>query len=581
MQIQCHAAVPLEQDEPVPAIRQFLRILRECTQDTERAEIDLNLIGSSGRARTAIQEFRPERTKGAAFERALAITEELTGLGTVKIKSLNFILTAEGFRWKGSREGSAARMGLLDGKTFQRKKRFDLFALLSFEAADASEPFIKKMIGEIAKATGIQFQLQTSFMHVGANEPGRATPEELFITALVWGELVERVGAKVRNEISLAGVPHLMTTSEAHRFLFDPNKFGKSVRVDFTRISRKWLNEEFPDYARSTGALDGEMLQKEIADGVVAEVSIEKRGKAFSKEFTIGLGVGLTSAHFAPTQDRPFRLPVNLFRLFGIWPLPMQWTYRTEADLHAAWKGASALLHRVLAIFEPEAALMGKASERRLEEFEGPREVSAKEAYELAGPIVKAWSEDAGLLRITSNMISAPYLSSFPVVLPATNGKGRLAKNGGWWMQFHSRRQQENLYVTVPCHGPVTQTRLDAPAGRHWPSDVDQMMRDGWMDSDEVARAALAAAQGKDAGTSNEDIQQFELSSRANVLAARVLGSPMRDDMFEMVTAWRISFSRTNEKERRITSVSVPAYGGGAPVVEMHVYDRHGRPIAG
>jgi len=36
------------------------------------------------------------------------------------------------------------------------------------------------------------------------------------------------------------------------------------------------------------------MLQKEIADGVVAEVSIDKRGKAFSKEFTIGVGVGLT-----------------------------------------------------------------------------------------------------------------------------------------------------------------------------------------------------------------------------------------------------------------------------------------------
>ncbi len=148
-------------------------------------------------------------------------------------------------------------------------------------------------------------------------------------------------------------------------------------------------------------------------------------------------------------------------------------------------------------------------------------------------------------------------------------------------MQFHSRTKHENLYVTVPCHGPVTQTRLDAPAGRHWPSDVDQILRDGWTDSDAAARAALAAAQEKDTGASTEEIQQFELSSRANVLAAKVLGSPMRDGMFEMTTAWRISFSRTNEKERRITNVSVPAYGGGAPVMEMHVYDKHGRPIPG
>jgi len=38
-----------------------------------------------------------------------------------------------------------------------------------------------------------------------------------------------------------------------------------------------------------------------------------------------------------------------------------------------------------------------------------------------------------------------------------------------------------------------------------------------WMDSDEAARAALAAAQWKDTAASNEEIQQYELSSRANV----------------------------------------------------------------
>jgi hypothetical protein len=304
LRIQCHAAIPVEQDEPVPAIRQFVRLLREGTADTGRAEIDLNLIATSVRGRTAVQEFRPERTRGAAFERALDIADELTVLGTAKIKSLHFLLSAEGFRWKGSREGTSARLALLDGKSFQRKQRFDLLALMSFEAADASEPFIGEMLAEIAKSTGIRFQLESSLMHVGEEEPGRATPEELFVTTLVWTELVERIGEKVRKELSLAGIPHLMTTHEAHAFLFDPGKFGKSVRVDFTRISRKWMKEEFSDYGRNACALDGEILQKEIADGVLAEVSIEKRGKAFSKKFTIGLGVGLTSPRFAPTQDR-------------------------------------------------------------------------------------------------------------------------------------------------------------------------------------------------------------------------------------------------------------------------------------
>jgi hypothetical protein len=417
-------------------------------------------------------------------------------------------------------------------------------------------------------------------MSVQAHDSGSATPEEIFVTVLSWMELVEEIGAKVGAQVSLAGVPHLMTTHEAHKVLFDPGKMGKSVRVDFTRVVRKWLKEEFPDYTRYPDALDGEMLHKQIAEGVVATLGIDKKPKAFSKEFTMGLGVGLTSPRFAPTPDRPFQLAVNLFQLFGIGPLPMQWTYYTEADLREALRGAAALVKQVLSIFEPEAAKMQRAHERSIEEFEGPREVSAKEAYELALPLAKAWSEDAGVMRIVSNMISGAYLAFSPVRLPATNAEGRLAMNGGWWLQFHSRSKQENLYVTVPCHGRIRQTLVDAPLGQHWPSDGDNILREGWIDSVDALRIARAAA-GQQSGSSGADgIQLFELSSQANVTKMwGMLRPPFREGMFPMETAWRISFSVMNEKERRITSVAVPAYGDGAPSVTVHAFDKHGRPV--
>jgi len=181
----------------------------------------------------------------------------------------------------------------------------------------------------------------------------------------------------------------------------------------------------------------------------------------------------MTSPRFAPTQDRRFRLPVSLFRLFGIWPLPMQWTYHTEADLHEALKGAAKLLHLVLSIFEPEAALMGRHTSAASRNLRAPR-VSAKEAYELARPIVKTWLMMQACCE--SARTWSPRRTFFVSGRPAgLRMGGALAKNGGWWMQFHSRKKQENLYVTIPCYGPVTQTRLDAPAGRHWPSDVDQI----------------------------------------------------------------------------------------------------------
>lgn len=155
MQIHCLASIPLDADEPVPAIRQFVRVLRDSAIGADRSEVDLNLVGISARARSAIQQFRPERTKGQPFARALDIAEELTNLGAAQIKSLNFILSADCFRWKGSSEASSAKLLLLDAKSFQRKQRFGLAAHLMFEASDPKDTGVGKMLEEIARATGI------------------------------------------------------------------------------------------------------------------------------------------------------------------------------------------------------------------------------------------------------------------------------------------------------------------------------------------------------------------------------------------------------------------------------------------
>jgi hypothetical protein len=577
MEIHYFATIPLERDEPITCIRKFARVLRNCTMDAEHAQVDLNLIGSSARARTTIREFQPERTKQAAFLRALEVTEELTNLGVAKTKSLHFLLSAEGFRWKGSKEGSSAKLALLDAKSFQRNQRFHLSAHLLFAAAGPEEPFIENMLVEIANATGIRFEKDASITSIHANEPGRATPEELFATTLAWRELIETVGERVREKLSLEGVPHLMTTYEAHDFLFDPAKFGKSVPVNFSRAIRKWTKKEFPDYRRVQDAGDAETLHKEIAEGVTTTLGVDKRPKAFSKEFTIRMGVGLTSPRFAPASNRPFELHVNLFHLFGIGPLPMQWTYYTETDLLEALKGSSLLVKKVLAIFEPAAVQMQHAYKRRLEEFRGPRTLSAREAYDLVLPSAKAWAEDAALTGINSMSISGPYLSGFHVSLAALNEQGRLASDGGWHLRFHSRRKQENLHVAVPCHGSITQTRLDAPEGRQWPSDTDQVLRDGWLDSIEALRLAKAKARDVSETDTSMDPQLFELASRANLVSTGAIQLPLRNGMFVMEPSWRISFSRTANGARTIVIVTLPAYGDAPPTAEAHAFDKHGR----
>jgi hypothetical protein len=543
MLIQSNAEILLEQDEPIPVIRQFVKLLRDCAIDTDRAEIELNLVTSSARGQAAVQEFRPQRTKGMSFAAALAVTEELTTLSTAKIKSLHFMLIAQGFRWKGSREDSKARLALLDGKSFQRKKRFSFYGIVSFDADSAEEPFIGAMLARIEQESKLRFNLKASQMILDRNEPGRATQEELFVTALVWNQLGEDVGKKVRDSIPLDGDPHLMTSPQAMNFIFDPKKMGNSVRVDFTRIAKRWLKQEFGEYSPTGNEFGADVFLKKVTPDVFVGFSIDKRNRAFSKEFTIVLFAGLTSPRFAPAADRPLYLSLNLFRLFGFAPLPLQWTYETPADLEEALASAAKLLKQVLAIFAPEMTRLQNVNRRRLEEFEGPRNVSARQASELALPPAREWAADASLIRMTGTSVIALTFPMKPPAEPAIDGNGRLNMSGGWWLQFHSRSKQENLYVTIPCYGPVTQTKLDAPAGRHYPSDVDQILRDGWMDSGEAMHAAWAAAREKFPNASGGEPQQFELSSRQTVHAAKMFGRPLRDGMFEMHAAWRISFS--------------------------------------
>ena len=94
----------------------------------------------------------------------------------------------------------------------------------------------------------------------------------------------------------------------------------------------------------------------------------------------------------------------------------MQWTYRTESDLREALEGCAAVTKKILTLFEPEAVKIQRAYKRRFEEFVGALELSAREAYETALPLIEAWAEDAGLIRVCASSILGP---SSRVLLPA------------------------------------------------------------------------------------------------------------------------------------------------------------------
>jgi len=187
-------------------------------------------------------------------------------------------------------------------------------------------------------------------------------------------------------------------------------------------------------------------------------------------------------------------------------------------------------------------------------------------------------AEDAGLTRASGGSILGPFVTDSHVLLPELDDEGRLAASGAWRLILHSRKNRENLIVTVPYRGLITATRSDAPSGRHWPSEVDQVFRESWIDSGKAL--SLASANAREVAEWDSPPVLFELSSRANLNAlASALGQPLRDGMFKVETSWRISFERRDAESRSTAIITVPAYGDGEPTIEVHSYDKHGRPI--
>jgi hypothetical protein len=564
MLIQCHTEVALEPDEPVAGVQALTRILRGGATATEAAEFDLNLVTMSARGRSIVERFRPQRLQGADFAKALEILEELTRLTPSELKSLSIMLTCKGFRWRGAIEGSTARVALLDGKSFQRKRRFTFVLLLAFEAASPEDAFVGPMLREVESLTGIKFSLKASAMNLTAADPARATPEERLLTALTFNEVVESVSARVRSAIPLDGEPRLMTSAESIQFRFDQSRPRAQKRIDFMRQAKRWLASRFPDYAPTPDSVDGFRWRKGAPE-VLIGFAIDKRSRSFSKAFTIQVAFGLISKRFAPTPERPHLLGVNLFRFFGIAPLSLEWTYETLEDLAQAFESAARLLDGVLAELAAEAPAIERASARTLSEFAGPRFLTAREAFAQASARAGAWAADASLIRL--GCLSVAMESGLAIGTEVTvDWDGRLAAAGAWSMRFYSRQKERILDVRIPAYGSVAETTHDAPAGRHFPSDVDHILRDGWIDSNEAIRRAAAAV--TDPAAHAHRIQVLSLGSQPDPGRPPVLGGVLRDGMFQMQTWWRVGFTAPDSRGPPGVEVRVPAYGMGDPMVE-------------
>jgi hypothetical protein len=566
------AEITIEPDEPVAALWTFARTLRAGAILTDGARIEPRLLATSARGLKVLRDFKPDRARSVDFANAIAMIEELAQLPIHKVKSLHLIISAMGFRWKGSPLESTGSLVLLDGKSFRHKQRFRLAANLSFESPTAEGRVIEELLQSIESKAGLRFSGGSGFVQMSVQDAARATDAEVMMTALSWHELIESLTELLRGSVELKTVPHLMTAFQAIRYLGDPERARSCERIYFSRHATRWIKAEFQQYlSKSRELADGYFERAATADTLIG-FAIDKKAGRYGKSFTISVSVALTSKRFAPSVDRPARMAVQLSRLYGIAPLPFQWTFDSAKDLSEAFSAATQLLRPVLELLEAEAPKLASAHLCQLSEFAGPRHLSARQAHEVALLRAREWAGDASPIALGAAAIEVPFpwpLAPHPPLDPA----GRLCAGAAWSLTFHSQRKEENLFVRVPCHGTISLTTMDAPAGRQYPSDVDHILRQGWVDSPETLRVALATAQQLLVTISAANLLSCELRSEAAVPDSKMPLLPLRNGMFDMRAWWRMRFSDPHPQQTRRIEVRVPAYGDGTPRVEIRLPD--------
>jgi hypothetical protein len=109
--------------------------------------------------------------------------------------------------------------------------------------------------------------------------------------------------------------------------------------------------------------------------------------------------------------------------------------------------------------------------------------LTARDAFAVLEPTVRAWASDAKMIVLTGGVLDIA-LDERPTQGPWIGADGRSTLNGGWWFLFRSASREQRLDISLHVESAQL-IRVDDAYNS--PSAVDAIT-EHWMDSDAVAR---------------------------------------------------------------------------------------------
>lgn len=327
---------------------------------------------------------------------------------------------------------------------------------LRTEASAEADPVLVRAAASVKKALGIKLARPRAAPGpvLGAlDENGERRPttsvEQWLPVVAAFEEAFARASLDIAGTgLSLDGFALLYPTGRQafQARMTDVLAHRGTESVAFEPRLKALMRERFPEYLFEKPGPDRVDFRRRLAPTLDLVLIVRKENALLGKRFTLELGLMLPDTPLAG-----HRLHRTVFELFGAEFAQPAWAYSTEEDLKTALTSCGDLLAFLLPTLERSflpllvplpSAIPDVVSQR------GP--LSAREAFDLALPLVHEWDPGAELESISCDTWPL-WLREMAEMLE----HGRLARHARWTFVFQSRARSECCRVTIPRIGRI------------------------------------------------------------------------------------------------------------------------------